>query len=214
MPYNDFFWTHNDEYRINDSDNANELFFADSCSLTNMALFKYNAISKKGLFEHPYISWSGNRIKFREVLQDTSVTNSTSGFKSELYELAVKIYFDINSYRDSTHIITSTIIDPFESFYHLPMDNQTNCFINIYFDLCEIARQELEEKLKGSSINVQKAKEIYDDFLARFETKKNEYLKAVERGANEKEMIKYNNVVFEKLGIDNIELFQPYRNEE
>lgn len=214
MPYNDFFWTYNDEYRMNDSVNTNELFFTDSSSLTNMTLFKPNTISKNGLFEHPYISWSKNRIKLREILQDTSVTNSTSGFGSEQYKLAVKIYFDINSYRDSIHIITSTIIDPYESFYHLPMDNKTHCFINIYFDLCEIARRQLQEKLNASKNNDYRAKEIYNDFLTQFETKRNEYLKAVERGANEKEMKKFNNVVYEKLGIDNIELFQPYKDEK
>ncbi|MCO5268739.1 MAG: carboxypeptidase-like regulatory domain-containing protein [Brumimicrobium sp.] len=214
MPYNDFFWTYNDEYRMNDSINANQLFFADSSSLTNITLFKSNNISKNGLFEHPYVSWSKNRIKFREILQDTSVINVTTGFKSEQYKLVVKIYFDINSYKDSTHIITSTVIDPYESFYHLPIDNQTHCFINIYFDLCEIARRELEEKLKASKNNVYRVKEIYNDFMNQFETKRNEYLKAVERGTNEKEIIKYNNIVYEKLGIDNIELFQPYKNEK
>jgi|JRYD01.1.fsa_nt_gb hypothetical protein len=212
MPYNDFFWTYNDEYRLNDSINANELFFADSSSVTNLTLFKSNSISKKGLFEHPYVSWSKNRIKFREIIQDTSVTNSITGFKSEQYNLAVKIFFDINSYNDSTNILTSTVFDPYESFYHLPMDNQTLCFVNIYFDLCEIARRELEEKLKASKHNIQRTKEIYNDFLTQFELKRNEYLNAVERGANEKEMIKFNNEVYEKLGINNINLFRPYEN--
>ncbi|MBK9727505.1 MAG: carboxypeptidase-like regulatory domain-containing protein [Saprospiraceae bacterium] len=214
MPYNDFFWTYNDEYRLNDSINTNELFFIDSSSLTNKTLFKSNTFFKYGLFEHPYISWSRNRIKFREILSDTSVAYSATGFKSEQYKLAVKIYLDINSYRDSTHIITSTIIDPYESYYHLPMNNQTLCFINIYFDLCEIARRELEEKLKAQTNNVYRLKEIYNNFLTQFETKRNEYLKAVEHGTIEKEMIKYNNIVYEILRIDNIELFQPYKNEK
>ncbi|MBK8485213.1 MAG: carboxypeptidase-like regulatory domain-containing protein [Saprospiraceae bacterium] len=214
MPYNDFFWTYNDEYRLNDSINTNELFFIDSSSLTNKTLFKSNTFFKYGLFEHPYISWSRNRIKFREILSDTSVAYSATGFKSEQYKLAVKIYLDINSYRDSTHIITSTIIDPYESYYHLPMNNQTLCFINIYFDLCEIARRELEEKLKAQTNNVYRLKEIYNNFLTQFETKRNEYLKAVEHGTIEKEMIKYNNIVYEILRIDNIGLFQPYKNEK
>ncbi|MBK7094288.1 MAG: carboxypeptidase-like regulatory domain-containing protein [Saprospiraceae bacterium] len=214
MPYNDFFWTYNDEYRLNDSINSNELFFTDSTSLTNKTLFISNTISKNGLFEHPYISWSKNGIKIREILSDTSVANTSMEFNSEQYKLAVKIFFDINSYKDSIHFITSTIIDPYESYYHLPMDNQTLCFINIYFDICEIARRELEEKLKAGKNDIYRLKEIYINFLTQFEIKKNEYLKAVERGTNEKEMIKYNNIVYEKLGIDNIELFQPYNSEK
>ncbi len=214
MPYNDFFWAYNDEYRLNDSLNTNELFFKDSSSQTNEKHFRFNNRSKQGFFEHPFVSWSTDRIKFREILSDTAVNNvATLSFKADQYRISVKIYFDLNSYRDSTHIVTSTIIDPYESFYRLPMDNQTHCFVNLFFDLCEIERRELEEKLQAERKNIFRLIEIYNNFLTQYELKNNEFFKAVERGTNEKEMIKYNNRVYEKLGIDNIALFQPYTSE-
>ncbi|MCB0604967.1 MAG: carboxypeptidase-like regulatory domain-containing protein [Saprospiraceae bacterium] len=214
MPYNDFFWKNNDEYRLNDSINSNELFFNDSSSLTNKTLFNSNTILNKSFFEHPYIHWSKNRVKFRDILQDTSFENELTAIKSEQYNLSVKIYMDINSYKDSTDIITSTIFDPFESFYYLPIDNQTHCFVNIYFDLCEIERRKFEEKLKAQKININSAKEMYNTFLTQFEINKKVYLKAVERGTNKKEMEKYNNIVYKELGINNIELFQPFQDEK
>ncbi|MEZ4892776.1 MAG: carboxypeptidase-like regulatory domain-containing protein [Saprospiraceae bacterium] len=208
MPYNDFFWRFNDEYSLNDSIDSNELFFSDSTSLTNKSLFKKNTVSKKGLFEHPYLSWSENRIKFRENFSDTLVQQNTAGYNSEKYNLAVKIFLDKNSYADSTDILTATIIDPYESYYRLPMDKQSDCFINMYFDLHEMARMELLEELKTNRNN--NAQEQYEGFMRKFSGKINEFLKAVDRGTSKKEMIQYNQYIYERLGIDNIDIFKPF----
>lgn len=214
MPYNDFFWKFNDEYKLNDSLKSDERFFSDSLSFTNKTLFKPNSISQQGLFENPFICWSKNRIKFREIVSDTSVNSLSMKLKSEKYKLEVNVFLDISTYLDSTNIITSTIIDPYKSFYHLPIDNQTLCFINLDFDLCEIARRKLEETLKASRANIYQLKEIYNIFLTQLERDRNEYFKTVERGTKEMEMIKYNKLVYEQLGIDNIGLFQPYKSEK
>jgi uncharacterized radical SAM superfamily Fe-S cluster-containing enzyme len=55
---------------------------------------------------------------------------------------------------------------------------------------------------------------MYNTFLTQFEINKKVYLKAVERGTNKKEMEKYNNIVYKELGINNIELFQPFQDEK
>lgn len=214
LPYNDFFWSHHDEYRMNDSINANERFFSSINTLTNKSLFGSNDFSKYGLFEHPYVEWSKSRIGFRELLPDAQEKQRSTNFRSQQYNLAVQIYLDLNSYRDSTHIVTSTIFDPYESYYYLPIDNQTHCFVNMYFDLCEIQRRKLQEKLLVEKENTVRVKEIYDTFLAEFETEREEFLKAVQRGTDEGEMRRYNDFIYQELGIDNIELFQPFNSEE
>ena len=130
------------------------------------------------------------------------------------YDLVVKIYVDINSYKDSTNILTSTIFDPYESYYYLPMDSKTHCFVNLYFDLCEIERRKLEESLRAEKNNIHRINEVYNNFLKEFEDKKYSYFKATQRGTNESEMQKYNTIVNEQLGIDNIKLFEPYKSEK
>ena len=213
QPYNEFFWNYNDEFRLNDSINANEIYFSDANTLTNKTLFKSNNFSKLGLFEHPYVEWSKTRIKFQEVFSDTTAKTSTN-FQSESYKLSVKIFLDINSYGNSTDILTATIFNPYESFYYLPMDNKTHCFVNMFFDLCEIDRRELEEKLNAEKDNFTRVGQIYTAFYKDFEVKKYEYLKALQRGTNKAEMLKYNDYIYEKLGIDNIEIFQLFKSEE
>lgn len=211
LPYNAFFWSTNDEYRLNDSLNTNASFFSDSRSITNKTLFKKDKHWKRGLFEHAYVQWAPTRIMFREMLPDTSEQSLSSyGIKSEQYNLAVKIYLDINTYQDSTDIATAAIFDPYESYYYLPMDKQTHCFVNMYFDLCEIKRRELEEKIRADGISALRAKEIYESFVEKMEVDNNTFLKAVQRGTIESEMVRYNAYVRSKLGIDNIEMFQPF----
>jgi hypothetical protein len=115
MPYNDFFWAFNDEYRLNDSLNNNEHFFSDSISVTNKSLFKSNPYSKQGLLEYPYIEWSKSRIKLSEILPNTSKIKKSKILISDMHNLAdmynldVKIYLDINSYNDSTNFISDRL---------------------------------------------------------------------------------------------------------
>jgi hypothetical protein len=210
MPYNDFFWSSNDEYRLNDSLNTNAQFFSDKHSVNSKFLFKSNPYSKKGLLEHPFVEWSKSRIKFREMVPDSVVINASKNIISLQYNLAVKIFLDINKYKDSTHYLTATIFDPYESYYYLPMDKKTNCFVNIFFDLCEIKRRKLQAQLNSQNISSTKAEEIYMKSINELEILKNDYLKDVQRGTNENEMKKYNEIVFNELGINNIELFKPF----
>lgn len=206
MPYNDFFWKYNDEFRLNDSINSNEQFFSDSKSLTNNKLFKSNSFFKKGIFEHPFIAWSKDGVKFKEVLNDTFQKTQNQTFISSQYNLEVKIFLDINTYRDSTDIITATIFDPYESYYRLPMNDMTHCFINMYFDLCEIQRRKLCEIIKSENNVPERIEMIYSNFMIGFDIEMKKFLNDVKRGTDEKAMKKYSSFILENLGIDNLKI--------
>ncbi|MBK9109684.1 MAG: carboxypeptidase-like regulatory domain-containing protein [Saprospiraceae bacterium] len=211
IPYNEFFWNYNNEYRLNDSLNKNEHFFKDSNSINNKALFKSNSFMKLGLLEHPYVEWSKARIKLREILPDSVENELFKNLRSEQFKLSVKIFLDVNSYKDSTNVITSTIFDPYHSYYYLPMDQTTQCFINIYFDLYEIRRRALIEKLKTVKNDIYLLRKIFIAEITEFEIEMRIYLEAVQRGTIVAELKKYNDFVFNNLGIDNIEFFQLFK---
>ena len=210
MPYNEFFWAYHDEYKLNDNRNSNELYFNDPESITNRSIFTNNRMLKGKLFERPFVTWSTDRIFFKEISSDTMKGPSLGKVNADKYNLEVKHFVDINNYHDSTNILTATIFDPYESYYHLPIDNKANCFINIYFDLCEIGRRKLEHDIREVLPDMEGAQEMYIQFEERLEKQKYQYLKAVDRGINQQEMIKWNTYVFEQLGIDNIAIFKPY----
>lgn len=211
MPYNDFFWRYHDEYRLQDGDNSNELFFTDINSFTNKTIFKSNPLMKSKLFQHPYIQWSEDRVFFRDIAIDTSASSPSADVMADKYNLGVKLFVDINTYHDSTSILSATIFDPYVSFYHLPIDNKTHCFINMYFDLCEIERRKLDIELKSSMKDVKQFDEIYRQLETRFQFQKTQYLKEVDRGTNVQEMKKWNDHIYQELGINNIAIFKPFQ---
>lgn len=210
MPYNDFFWRYNDEYRLKDGDNSNELFFNDTYSFTNKTIFKSNPLMKSKLFQHPYIQWSEDRVFFKDIAIDTSAASPSADVMADKYNLGVKLFVDINTYQDSTSIFSATIFDPYVSFYHLPIDNKVHCFINMYFDICEIERRKLESELKSVVKDVKQFDKIYQGLETHFQTRKTQYLKEVDRGTNEPEMKKWNDYIYHELAINNIAIFKPF----
>lgn len=213
LPYNAFFWRYYNDYRLSDRKNLNEQFFSDTATITNMKLFAQHQLFSLGYFENAFIPWSPERILFKEnVPVPGNKRIGELNFPADQYNLAVKIFMDINANADSTNILTATILDPMESFYLFPPDNVAHCFINIYFDLVEIERRKFEQALEISDKTNATAQKMYDELLVRIEALKQQYMKEVERGSRKEQLLKWNNIVIKNLGIDNVAFF--HLNEE
>lgn len=208
LPYNDFFWRNYSDYRLSDEQQLNENFFSDTATITNVHLFTQQRVFSLGLFENSFLQWSEKRILFKEntpVPSDKRI--GELDFPADQYNLSIKIFMDINSDQDSTHILTATILDPMESFYLLPMDNITHCFINIWFDLVEAERRRFDRELELSDKSGVTVQKMYDALKIRIETMKQHYMKETERGTRLEELRKWNRKVFTDLGIDNMAFF-------
>lgn len=208
LPYNDFFWKNYNDYRLSDQQHLNERFFNDSATITNVHLFAQHRIFSLGLFENSFLQWSTERILFKETPPLPSDKRiGELDFPADQYNLSVKVFMDIDTDADATHFLTATILDPMESFYLLPMDNTTHCFINIWFDLVEIERRKFELAIERSDKSEATVQKMYDELLSRIETLKQQYLKEVERGIRKEQLLKWNNIVCKNLGIDNVAFF-------
>ncbi len=207
MPYNDFFWKNKNEFEIIDHDNQNELFYIENEALSNKNLFSDNQYFKK-VYESPFITWSRKRVLIKDITGDTLTNNPTnSGFIADKYKLSVKIFLDINTYSDSTNVLTSAVFDPWETYFHLPVTNTTNCFLNIYFDICEYQRRKFEKEVQPLGNNKDEILRKYDALNVYLEKLKNQYLTEVDRGSNRKEFEKWNQYVVDNIGINNFRLF-------
>jgi len=207
LPYNSFFWNYNDEYRMNSEADENAKFFSSTASLTNISIFKTLPNKNTGFFEHPFIQWSPNRVLFKEFISDTLPSVNTTGVIYDKYHLKVNFYIDLNQYGDSVDIKTAVILNPYESFYHLPIGKETQCFINLYFDLCEINRRKMQTSLDANSSDINAIKITYTLLLEKFQKADEAFFKAVDRGTNRVELLKWNAYVKAELGIDNMALF-------
>jgi hypothetical protein len=213
MPYNEMFWLNNQEFKLNSNVSSNETYFHDENSLNSKSLFAKNDFWNTGIFEHGYVSWSPKRIAFREISLDTTSKNK-SGIIAEQFELHIGIYLDINPIGDSLDLITAAIFDPYRTYYHLPIDKRTTCFLNMYFDWCEIQKRELEQQVQPIKSNNQEVIKIYHRFMEKYETENRKFLLETSRGTNKEAMERYNKIIYSRIGINNLELFQPYSDEQ
>lgn len=211
MPYHTFFWNYHDEYGLSEDRRANDAFFSDPASVTNQTLFSYTRYFKKGMFEHPFILWSEDRVILKPMAPDTTSNQiATEPISPDSFHIEVKLLADINTYRDSTDVLTAAILDPYKSYDYKEIDAKTQCFINIYFDLCEIERRQLDIELKASKADHKACDVVYAASQTRLAKLSAQFFKETDRGMQQINMIKWNTYVFEQLGIDNVAIFKPY----
>jgi hypothetical protein len=210
MPYNSFFWENNNEFEIIDYNDQNAIFYRENEACSSRNWYSDNQYFKK-VFEGPFIAWSEKRILIKDVAGDSLASNmSNPGIIADKYNLSVKIFMDINTYSDSTNVVTSTVFDPWETFYYLPIDTTTNCFLNIYFDICEIERRNFEKAIQGLGHDTDEILRKYEELNAALNKIKNQYLEEADRGTNRKALEKWNQYIVDKLGIDNLILFKLF----
>lgn len=210
FPYNTFFWQYQDDFKLRDFEGRNAAFYYHPNSFNSQTIFGPDSKFRKGFFEHPFIPWSEDRVFFREVIPDSLGTGENADFVSDRYNLSVIIFVDINTLRDSTHLLTSTIFDPYKSFYHLELNKSALCFINMYFDLCELQRRELKEGLDRYIGEGQDIEQFIMDKMESFEEERKLFLHEVDHGTIMVEMKKWNDILHRGTGIDNIAVFNPY----
>lgn len=207
IPYNPSLWSDH-EMKMNYRAHENNLFFEDKQSLTSSMLFAPAGNLRQNLLKYPYVRWSSKRIGFGKYLVDSTTNSPRDGiFISSFYNLSVKIFLDINFVDDSLQVTTVTILDPYESYYRLPVDNKVLCFINIYFDLVELERRSLEAEIKRSAGDVGSINRLYERSKKQIEFMRTTYFNEVQRGNNTVKMSNWNKKVVEQLGIDNMRMF-------
>mgnify|MGYP000051488745 CR=1 FL=1 len=209
VPYNSFFWEDMNVFKLSDRQGRIENFYNNSASLTHDKIFKSNKFSDKGFFEHQYTNWSEKRIFFRNHSSNPMDFEIYDGnIPSARYNLEAQIYLDINETIDSTHVLSETVFDPFKTFFWYPMDHKGLAFINMYFDIVEIQRRELEREIGQHKLSIDRIKELYVERKEKTEQMCQAYFRSVERGNNLKEMLKWNKYIKDELHIDNVEIFQ------
>jgi hypothetical protein len=163
-----------------------------------------------------YIPWSNNRITLKDniflsptakLYQEKVIANSNW--------LEIQTYFDVNTFNDSTHILTQTLYDPFQSFHKVHESIKTQAFINIYFDLIEVQRRKFEQKINGSCADCSASEIVvhYQKLLRDNEVLRKKYYRDVDRGNNTYQFNEWNEFVKLKLGMDNWKFFKELENE-
>lgn len=210
LPHNHFFWNNNNELKLNSVVDTNSLFMntESTYSIENYSFKDTNSNELTDIYKYLSIPWSKERLNFRELKKETPYTAGQASF-----DLRGKIYLEIDSCKSQTNVKTVALFDEYESYYFYRLDTLALCFINMYFDIVEINRKELETSIKESN----NKEFIYQSFEKQLEELKRQsinYFNEVELGRNKEGMLQWNETIRKELGIDNLSLFNLYTEED
>ncbi|MEL6274312.1 MAG: hypothetical protein AAFU03_04265, partial [Bacteroidota bacterium] len=115
----------------------------------------------------------------------------------------------INKYPDTFHVTTSTVIDVYESHHNFDLpSSQTNAIINLYFDLCELERIDLQEKIEAIGYQPAEIAALHKAAQKKIDQLHFLYFAEVYSAGSQSKLKAYNRQVKEKLGIDNLSIFK------
>jgi len=204
-PYNSAFWNSNTEFQLMAKESEKKLFIESNA--TNLIdKFSYNPVSKEISFRKPtYRKWSRNRLRLNNI-KDNSTANKHLNVYLK-YNLDVKIYMNINPISDSIQVQLATILDPFTSYSNLEINANSAAFINMYFDLIETKRRELEAKIEKNH-SMEKIEALYIETNEEIVELSKDFFTETAGGTNKKGMTDWNEYIYRRLQINNLQLFQ------
>lgn len=205
MPYNDFFWNQNDELRLHYEVDSNEIFMQDELTISNLRELNTFTNELSAFFNYPIIRWAKNRFSLKELPQNKSFVIGQPNYKFK-----TQLYLDYNEYNDSIDIQTQSIFDVYSSYYRYFINNETVCFMNMYFDLVELERRSLASKINESNKSWGTINRLYSESQLNLKRDLSNYLDEVGLGKNQEEMRQWNDLISKKLKIDNISTFKLY----
>jgi hypothetical protein len=217
FPYNPVFWNREAHPISGEIRESNEQFFNHRDVVYNsdsLSTFRFNN-SEHGFFESPYRFWSPKRIVIVNTLADQQTDKSVYSAQppARSYQLTARIYVDINFYDGKPHFLTATVLDPYDTFYRLPLDSTTNCFLNLYLDIVETERRKFENVINDPSFPVGQLDAAYAKLQTDVDAITQQFFRDVDHGHARKGMEKWNAYVLLELGIDNFRAFRLYADE-
>ncbi len=216
VPYNRVFWENNQAMLLTEQQKEDVGFFAEKGSLLNFSEGNYGKdfcapVNSEGhRYFLPYTFWSPDkRIFIARGLPQTEVYSQdkiNQCVQRDLYDLKVQLLLDVNQKGDSLDCRSYTVFDEVHTIFHLPWQDYTIIFLNIYFDLCEIERRKMDAVLHQQNYSLAAIDSIYKASVKAMDQLTWKYLNEVNLGKNSDALKKWNQLVFDQLKIDNIEL--------
>jgi hypothetical protein len=234
VPYNHTFWKNNSIVKLTENQIRNYNYIADSGVLINfpfgvdesgladrctsesniLTFADFKTLSH--LFEFYHTFWSADKrivpnLK-SQLFKEYSLEKISRSIRSDLYNIKVQILLDVTEKGDSLVCTSYTVFDNAQTFYHLPVNTNTNAFLNIYFDLYEIERRKMQASFDANNFNASTIDSVYKATTGKMKKIIADYLNEVNLGENEEKLMKWNAIVLAQLGIDNIAMIRNSSN--
>lgn len=167
-----------------------------------------------------YIIWSENKLKWENINNDSNYNplhyfDGTSyrdrQFDDDLFNIDIQIYIDVYKTDRSFNIYTESVFSKNASFYYLEKSSEALDFINLYFDIYEIARSRIVNTIKLSkTITESIIDSIYNVEINNLHVQIDRYKNEVNRGMKKENMKKWLDYVNKEINYAPKELLIPY----
>jgi hypothetical protein len=122
----------------------------------------------------------------------------------------VRIFLDAFPIGDSLAFNSATFLDVYETKLSVEPSKEFNAAVNMYFDLCELARREMMTELRAGPDDADFVNRTYDKRQAALDQLARRFFRKVRDGRDQKNMERYNQIIVNGLGINNLHLFNLY----
>jgi len=218
IPYNEHIWENEKGLVLTEQQKQNIGILSKQGQIINYRDFnempRFNideGESKNHFFHDFFVFWQDNKrvVLSREKgglneVYPSKIINQR--IPRDLYQLKVQILLDAYKVDSTIQTKSYTVFDFINTFYHLPENEYTRAFINIYFDVCEIERRKMQANLDSKLYSRPEIESIYKTALKNIELIGEQYFKEVSAGKDLEGLTKWNLYVQKELGIDNIQL--------
>jgi hypothetical protein len=115
-----------------------------------------------------YVAWSAENAVDSTYLWNSLPHHEAASKKLPAVRLRTHLYLDMDTTGGAFTHRSIAVLDAGGSwFLYRPWENFFDAFINIYFDLCEIERRAMEERLDAPGMTLEKARRIHDEHTQR-----------------------------------------------
>jgi len=181
------------------------------------AVFTNSLPGSETFFESNYLFWTDStRVLLKpKVNKNQEVKKIRTGhlafdyrqkptFEVDKLNIDVQLYLDLMPTDTGVVFSTAAILDSYNSYNELKETDELICYTNIYFDISEIYRQKLDERILASDGSINEIQAIHLSVTEEMKDKQNTFQKSAFAGTPKEELGIWNEYIVTALGIDNI----------
>jgi hypothetical protein len=162
----------------------------------------------RNFFKPPYALWSAEkRVRLIDLKDALALPDPDQRpVPKDSLALLVQFYLDMDTVNGRFIHRSFTVVDGYGTVVPEAREPWTDCFQNIWFDLCEVERRRMEAALNASGMTPARAEAVYTTHTRALQRITLRYLQETDNGKRCEALFPWNAVVKEALGIDNIAL--------
>ena len=203
IPFDSVFWQKTQSVPVTEKQLKRYHLFANNGILLNFEeITKYKSTDNENktnfskFFDHNNLIWDSTTV-IRLIPQKNDLDRA---------KLHIQLYLDVNKYNNKFYFTTKTILDVFKTSYSLGDKPEHLVFLNIYFDLAEIIRKNMQSELDALD-NIKSVQAIHNKYKIRLSELIDKFKSDLNYGKNIRAFKEWNALIKKELNRDHLGYF-------